>query len=85
MFLHDCLLACDISSVRTLAFIKGTPSQNLNEILKVSVFSRSLLEQNYMRTSILIKTYCFQEIVIIKKQNNAKSVTDASIWVMFIS
>ena len=30
------------------------------------------------------KTYCFQEIVILKQQN-AKSVTDASIWVMIIS
>ena len=30
------------------------------------------------------KTYCLQEIVIIKQQN-AKSVTDASIWVNFIS
>ena len=30
-----------------------------------------------------IKTYCFQEIVVLK--HNAKSVTDASIWVKSIS
>ena len=30
------------------------------------------------------KTYRFQEIVILKQQN-AKSVTDTSIWVKFIS
>ena len=37
-----------------------------------------------MHGSISIKTYRFQEIVITKQQN-AKSVTDASIWVKFIS
>ena len=37
-----------------------------------------------MHGSISIKTYRFLEIVILIQQN-AKSVTDASIWVMFIS
>ena len=51
--------------------------------------SQGLLERNYKHGSISIeKTYRFQEILTLKhksKTANGKSVTDASIWVMFIS
>ena len=49
-----------------------------SEIIKINVF------QDHMHGSIPIKTYRFQEIVILKQQN-AKSVTDASICGKFIS
>ena len=46
------------------------------------MFSMPLLERNYMRGSISIETLLFSRNSDIKI-TNAKSVTDASIWVMF--
>ena len=54
------------------------------EILKVNVFSRPLLERNYMRGSISIENILFSRNCDIKI-TNAKSATDASIWVMCVS
>ena len=55
-----------------------------SEILKVGCFSRHLLERNYMCGSISIENISFSRNCDIKI-TNAKSVTDATIWVMFIS
>ena len=56
----------------------------LVKILKVNVFSRPLLERNYMRGSISIENILFSRNCDIKI-TNAKSATDASIWVMCVS
>ena len=55
-----------------------------SEILKVNVFSRSLLERNYMHGYITIENILFSRNCDIKT-TYVKSVTDASICVMFIS
>ena len=55
-----------------------------SEILKVNVFTRPLLESNCMHGSISIENISFSRKCDIKT-TNAKSVTDTSIWVMFIS
>ena len=47
-----------------------------SEIIKVNVFSRPLLEPNYMNASTLIENI---------KQQNRESITDISISVKFIS
>ena len=54
------------------------------KFLKVNVFSRPLDEQNYVHGSISIENTSFSRNSDIKT-TNVKSVTDASIWVMFIS
>ena len=56
----------------------------LSEILKVNVFSRPLLERNYMRGSISIENLLFSRNYGIQTID-AKSVADASIWVIYIS
>ena len=55
----------------------------LSEILEVNAFSRPLLERNYMRRSFSIENISFSRNCDIKT-TKAKSVTDASMWVMFI-
>ena len=54
-----------------------------SEILKVNVFSRPLLQRNYIRGSISINIISFSRNCDIKQK--MKSVTDACIWVMLIS
>ena len=49
-----------------------------------SCFSRSLLERNCVRGSISIENISFSRNCDIKI-TNAKSVTNASVWVMLIS
>ena len=48
------------------------------------IFSRPLLERNNMRRSISIENISFSRNCDMNI-TNAKSITDASIWVMFIS
>ena len=55
-----------------------------SEILKVYFFSRPLFEQINMQISILIEAILFSRNCD-NKTTNAKSVKDASIWLMFIS
>ena len=54
------------------------------EIQKSMFLSRPLLERNCIRGSDSIENISFARNCDIKT-NNAKSVTDASMWVMFIS
>ena len=54
------------------------------KILKVNVFSRPLLVRNYMHGCISIDNISLQEIVVLNQQD-AKSITNASIWLKFIS
>ena len=61
------------------AFRKGVLKGTLSMF-----FSRPLLERNYMYGSISIEIKSFSKQCDIKT-TNAKSVTDASIWVVFIS
>ena len=53
-------------------------------MLKVNDFSRTLLEGNCMHGSISIENISFSRYCDIQT-TNSKSVTDASLWVMFIS
>ena len=75
-----------------ISTLKGTLSQKedvkirISEILKVNVFSRPLLERDCMHRSFLIENISFsRNCDTCTKTKNTKSVTDASIWVMFIS
>ena len=52
-------------------------------MFKVDVFQDPLLKRNYMRGSISIENISFSRNCDIKI-TNANSVTDASIWAMFI-
>ena len=53
-------------------------------LIKSQCFSRPLLERDYMRGSILIENILFSRNCDIEIKNT-KSITDASIWVVFIS
>ena len=69
------------------AWLKGTLSQKRVwkfVVVKFQCFSRPLLEGNYMHGSISIENISFPRNWDIKI-TNANSVTDASVWAMFIS
>ena len=54
-----------------------------SEILKVNIIQDPYLNENFMHGSISIENISFSRNCYIKI-TNAKSVMDASIWVMFI-